>query len=387
MFKLLHRHIFRELVSLFSLIVGCLLGLILIGRMLQLREMLLTQNLGFFEIFQLFFYLSPYFLFVLTPVACLLAVFLTFLRLNSDRELVALKASGISLYQLLPAPLAFCVLCMFFSLFISLYGLSWGMDNFKSTIVEFVRTKTKLAMQPGVFNQDFPGLTFYSHKKGEEEDRMQFVFVQDERIKGVTTNIVAPKAEIKANSEKGEVRIVFNNGRIYRRDGEKLNVLSFGTYSVLLPIRLLYDYRITQDKPKEMSWALLNKLSSDPETQKSNPDLARSLRTEMQKRLALPVGCFVLGMFALPVACMFSGLKQHYGLVVSMALFLVYYAFFSLGMSLGETGIIPSFLGMWVPNLLFLGVGAYTLKMAHDEKISGVLVWVQFLLKKKAEAL
>ena len=153
--KIVHRQIFKEHLSLFLLIGSCLLGLILVGRMLQLREMLLSQNLGVFDVLRLFFYLSPVFLLLLTPIACMLSIFLTFLRMSADRELTALKASGVSLYQLLVAPIAFGTLCTLFSLYIGLFGLSWGMEQFKHSLIEFARTKTKLSLQSGVFNQAF----------------------------------------------------------------------------------------------------------------------------------------------------------------------------------------------------------------------------------------
>jgi len=162
--KIVHRQIFKEHLSLFLLIGSCLLGLILVGRMLQLREMLLSQNLDLFDVLRLFFYLSPVFLLLLTPIACMLSIFLTFLRMSADRELTALKASGVSLYQLLFAPLVFASLCTLFSLYIGLFGLSWGMEHFKHSLLEFARTKTKLSLQSGAFNQEFPGLTIYAQK-------------------------------------------------------------------------------------------------------------------------------------------------------------------------------------------------------------------------------
>ena len=165
MLKLLHRQIFKELCAVFGLTVSCLLGLILIGRLLQLREMLLGQSLGVLDLARIFIYLTPFFLLLLLPIACMLAVFLTFLRMSTDKELTALKAGGVSLYQLLPAPLAFSLCCVCLSLVCSFWGLSWGMDNFRRTLVEFGQTRTKLALQAGIFNQEFQGLTFYAHQE------------------------------------------------------------------------------------------------------------------------------------------------------------------------------------------------------------------------------
>ena len=127
---LLQRIIFKELTGTFLLSLAALLSLILVGRMLQLRELLIGLDLGVLDLGVLFFYLSPFFLLLVMPIAVMLSVFLSFLRMSTERELVALKACGVSLYQLLPAPVMFCVLTTLICYGVSFWGISWGMDNF-----------------------------------------------------------------------------------------------------------------------------------------------------------------------------------------------------------------------------------------------------------------
>ncbi len=65
------------------------------------------------------------------------------------------------------------------------------------------------------------------------------------------------------------------------------------------------------------------------------------------------MACLVLGMFAVPIACIFRGLKQQYGLIISMGLFLVYYTMLSLGVTFGESGVLTPVIGLWLPNVTF----------------------------------
>ena len=94
----------------------------------------------------------------------MLSVFLTYLRMSTDNELIALKASGVSLYRMLPAPALFCLMMTLFTFFISFWGLAWGMDMFKTKLYHFARTNSRFALQPGIFNKEFPGVTFYAHQ-------------------------------------------------------------------------------------------------------------------------------------------------------------------------------------------------------------------------------
>lgn len=375
--KLVHRQIFKELWLLFALTLGALLMLLLIGRMLQLREVFLAQSLGFFDLARLFFYLSPFFLLFLIPVACMLSVFLTFLRMSTDRELIALKATGISLYRIIPAPLAFCLICMFFNGVVSFVGLSWGMDNFRATLIEFAKTKTQLVLQPGVFNTDFPGLTIYAQKVDSSKGRLELIMVRDETREDVSAMIIAPEGYIGADPEKGQVNFVMNNGRIYRQEKQKLGVLKFDNYVVKLDLtRLLPDYDLDEVKPKEMSFGRLVFLAGDPETREEfGVNYARKVRVEMHKRMVLPLACLVLGIFAVPLASAFEGLKRQYGLVLAMGFFLFYYTILSLAFSLGEAGAVSPGTALWLPNLALLAAGAVGIHFTSREKKIRVLDW------------
>lgn len=379
--KLLHRQIFKELLKLFGLTVACLLGLILIGRMLQLRSLFLSQNIGFFNILQLFFYLTPFFLLLITPIATMLSVFLTFLRMSTDNELTALKANGVSLYRMLPAPVAFCALCTLFTFFISMWGLAWGMDMFKTSLYQFARSHSRFALQPGVFNKEFPGITFYAHQVDNDTGELKFAFVRDQSIGGASVVVVAPEARIVSSPKTAEVHIVFNKGRIYRQSGEDLNVLRFGSYSVRLDLgKLLGDFSFSEEKAKDMTFAALMEIRNDPSlAPQQTAQFLRKVDTEFYKRLTLPLGCLILGMFAIPIAYVFRGLKQQYGLLLSMGLFLLYYSMFSLGVSLGEAGAIAPAYGLWAPNILYVLVAVFGIRFANQERSLPVLQWLAHL--------
>ena len=386
--KLLHRQIFMELSRLFGLTVSCLLGLILIGRMLQLRSLFLSQNIGFLNILQLFFFLTPFFLLLITPISTMLSVFLTFLRMSTDNELTALKANGVSLYRMLPAPIVFCTMATIFTFFISFWGLAWGMDMFKVKLYEFARTHSKFALQAGVFNKEFPGLTFYAHQVNNETGELKFAFVRDESMQGTSVVVVAPEAKITSNPETSEVNIEFLKGKIFRQAEDELNVLSFGKYAVRLDLgKLLGGFNFSEIKAKDMTFGRLAEIRNHPETVANQSErFHRKVDTEYFKRLTLPLGCIILGMFAIPIAYVFRGLKQQYGLVLSMGLFLVYYSMFSVGVSMGEGGSIPPIYGMWAPNVLYIIVAVLGAKYANEERTLPVLDWIAHLRSKMRRA-
>lgn len=382
--KLLQRQIFFELSKLFGLTVSCLLGLILVGRMLQLRSLFLSQDIGFLHILELFFYLTPFFLLLITPIATMLSVFLTFLRMSTDNELTALKASGVSLYRMLPAPALFCLLLTLFTFFISFWGLAWGMDMFKTKLYHFARTNSRFALQPGVFNKEFPGVTFYAHQVDNDTGELKFAFVRDESIKDASVVIVAPEAKIESTPKSAQIRITFRNGKIFRESGDELNVLRFGKYSIKLDLGKLLAGFIFEDKAKDMPFFRLNAIRGDPSLAPiQTPHFLRKVDTEFFKRLTLPLGCLVLGLFAIPIAYVFRGLKQQYGLLLALGLFLVYYTMFSLSVSMGESGEVSPSVSLWAPNALFVLIAALGVYYANRERTPTVVQWLMHLRSGK----
>ena len=346
-----------------------------------MRDLFMSLNLGVMDLGLLFVYLGPFFLLLLIPIASMLSVFLTFLRMSTDRELVALKAGGVSLYQLLPAPMIFCVLCTVLNLWVSVHGLAWGMDNFRTTILEYAKTKTQLALQPGIFNREFPGLVVYARQADAASGLLEDVLVEDRTRAEMTATILAPRGLLRTETDSGRLVFVLRDGSLYRQEGDRVSVLEFGTYAVRLNLgNLLGSAGLEEVKPKEMRWEKLGDIEAHPAAvADKGANYFRKVVLERQKRLALPFACLVLGLFAMPLACAFEGLKRHLGFALAMGLFLVYYTLFSLGLSLGEGGVVSAGAGVWMPNILFLGLSAVMFRFAAQERGLHMMAWLAHL--------
>jgi len=79
-------------------------------------------------------------------------------------------------------------------------------------------------------------------------------------------------------------------------------------------------------------------------------------QVEIQKKLAISAACVIFALLGLPLAIRFP--RGGVGLVIgtSLAVFSVYYVGLIGGEELGDRLIVPPFLAMWTPNLIFLGV-------------------------------
>ena len=381
--SLLQRQIFKEIVNLFLLGVGVLLTLILISRAVQMRDLFLGLDLGLLDTVLLFAYMTPLFLMLVIPIACMLSVFLTFLRMSTDRELVALRAGGINIYQMLPAPLLFSVLCMLLTLWVSLHWLAWGMGHFRETVLDIANTRARIVVQPGVFNNDFPNLVLFARQVSPRDGEMAQVLVDDRSHPERHMTILAPMGRIDTDAERGELVFRLHDGKIYTTDNKGSSVLAFDGYTVRLPLDSIFkNLDLGEVRPREMSWSELSSITREEALQR-DVNYANKLDVERQKRWAYPMACIALTLFVLPLAAAFEGLHRQTGLVLALGMFFVYYSLMSLGFSTGEAGTIPPVIGLWAPNVLFLCLGIYGLHLTAQERTPHLLSFLRNLRARR----
>lgn len=390
-FNNLQRYMLGEITRTFILCVAFLLALILLGRGVQMRELMVGLSLSIGEFLLVIMYMSPMFLLMVIPLSCMLSVFLTTMRMSGDRELVALRAGGVSVVQLLPAPMWFAAACCAATLAISLYGIDWGSDNFRTTVLHLAREKAQLNLQPGVFNRDISGLTMFARQVDPKTKEMKQVIVEDSNVgDGSRLTILAPTGRIDTDNQKGELVFNLHDGRIYKLDAGTVSVLNFGEYNIRIDLEKIFkNVPLGEVKPKEMSWAALLAARDNMEGNPGSRD-ERKILIEIQKRVSFPVASLVLALFAVPLAAGFQDAKRQTGLVLALAAFLFYYSIYSFGITMAESGRIPPALAIWAPNIIFLLFGIGGMILASREGSLELIPRLQRVLarrgKKTAEA-
>jgi lipopolysaccharide export system permease protein len=368
-FNTLHRRIFSELTSNFLISAIFLLTLVLMTRAMTMRNLFISLGISITDFVVLLVYMSPNFLLLVMPLSCMLSVFLTLMRMSSDRELVALKAGGIGLMQLLPAPVWFALGCSLVTLALSLEGVPWGSENFRSTLLYLASSKARLDIRPGVFNQEIDGVTVFARQVDPVSGQLRQVIIEDatDKQRGAML-IVAPIGAVDSDKEQGNLIFRLWNGRsyIFEKDNSA-NVSEFAYFEHHFDISVLFaGFQLHDIRPRDLSWKELRKLQQQKSGDKDSKFNLRLL-LELQKRWSLPASCLVLGFFAIPLACSFESSKKQISVVLAILTFFIYYSLYTVGLNLGESGALNPVIAMWLPNALFLVLGLTGLFFAMRE--------------------
>lgn len=379
--NLLSRRIFSECTKVFFISIIVLMVFVLMGRALQLKDTLFGLELNIFDTLTIFGFLSPTFLILMTPISAMIAVFLTFLRMGTERELVAIKAGGVSLYQLLVAPILFGILCIVFTFWVSHSLIAWGAGNFRALLLDIAQNRVSVALQPGTFNQDIPGMVFFVRQVDSDNGTLEHVMIEDSSRKDANLTILAPRGNIEVDYLRGDILVLLQDGIIYTLENNNLTQLSFQEYVVRFSLSSLVEgLDLGAVKPKEMHWDELNDFDLDKIAEQSF-SLSQTIMVEKHKRVLFPISCIVLIIFAIPIATSFQGLHRQTGLLFALGLFFTYYSIVSFGMNFVEYNTVNPYLGIWLPVIAFLVLGLYGIRVAAQERMPSAFELV-YLIKK-----
>ncbi len=376
--SIINRYIFKEFVSPFTVNVLFFTFIFLMAELIQITNWIVNYNISLSIILRMIFYQTPYFLIFVIPLSIMITVLLTFLRLSSENEILAIKSAGISLYALLTPVFAFCLIGSALTIFMTLYGQSWGRSALRELTNEVVSASIDIGLKERTFNDSFSGVTIYVNEIDLRNKNLVDVFIEDNRQPDKVNTVIAPTGKIFNDPQNAVAHLKLFNGSILQTNLKKKTAhsIQFDTYDISLETKRSTDKKKKKPKrPKEMTIGELSRYVRDShiEDQKYFKALL-----ELHRRFSIPFGCFALGLLAVPLGVQAKSAKRSFGLVLGLVFFLFYYLLMSLGKVYGETGAYPPLIGMWLPNVVIGGVGVFFLIRTANErtlKVDMIYAW------------
>jgi len=367
MTKIVDRYIFREIAVPFLFGLFLFTFVLLIARLLKLIELVVNRGVPAGRIMLVFAYLMPAFLEVTVPMAMLLAILIAFGRLSADSEMVAMRSSGLSLYQLMGPVVTFVALTTLSTAALSVYVRPWGNRSLKTALFDIARARASAGIKPQVFNDDFPGLVIYTESIDATADRLHHVLVSDERSGDQHNTIFAREGTMVSNPKTQTVTLRLRDGAIHTTDGQGgvEYQTEFQSYDVNLDLRqALASVREHKD-PKEMTFGQLRRTI---ETKRAQHESFAPELVEYHRKFSIPAACIVFALVAVPLGVQPVRAVRARGFAVSLAMIFVYYILLTAGQALAEHELVPAVAGLWLPNAVFAVVGTYLFVQAGRER-------------------
>ena len=361
--RILDEYVIREFINIFVLVLSGFVLLMLVFTFFELVGDILRNRIPLTTVGAYLVNLTPSMLYQIAPLAVLIAVLVTFGVLNRNSEIVAMKATGISLYRLV-VPIVSISALLAISLFMFdqfyLPQANRRQEQLRSTIKGRPPQTFLHPEQKWIFGQQDPGgpgrIFYYQFF---DPDRNEFanlsVFEFDPHTFALSRRVFAARVFWDAN--KGSWR--FQNGWERRLSGA--NVTEFREFiNTSFPeIREEPGYFKKESlQSQEMNFGQLDRYIRD--LRQSGFDTMR-LRVALWHKLAYPLVAIVMAVLAIPFALSMGRRGSLTGIAVAIAVALTYWVVDGLFGAMGNVNYLPAPLAAWSSDVLFGLTGGYLL--------------------------
>lgn len=378
----LHRYVLGSVVLAALGGVGLFVFLLITGNaMRDILEMLTKGQIESRVFIRLLTLLVPYAVSYAMPLGTLVGVLLVMGRLSASHELIAMKASGISLWRIAAPVLLFAMVAAGFNAWINAYYAPSARASYKEIVRNVARHDPLRFIVERTFVHDFPGYVFFAGEKEGNVLEDLWVWELDDE-KRVLRVVRADRGSLSYEPETDGLILTLENAFAELRDEDEPDnlkqiqptifvgqtTLRFPLGQILgraeAPVRL--DY---QPVPEKL--ALRNQLIARRAQASSGQEReelwARQVQVQfqIQDSLAMGYSVFALALLGIPLGLKASRSETYVNVVLALGIALSYYVSIVV-ISWAETspGWRPDLL-VWVPNLICQGLGLGLLYKAN----------------------
>ncbi len=444
---IIYRYILKNHISPFIFSNVTLIAVFLLQFLMKFADKLVGKGLSTWVIVQLIAYNLAWMVVLVVPMSVLVATLMAFGSMAQNNEIAILKASGMSLYKMLIAPLLGSLLIAYSLVLFNNHV--YPNANHQARILgnDISRKRPTLSLVPGIFSQEVQNYAILSRKIDPVTNELIDVTIYD-YSKVSTVNIVtAQKGKIYFSKDqkrlildlqKGEIhesnvtdykpyrKLLFNKHKIamdasqftFQQSSENMSrgEREMGAPEMVVIVDSLQaiDNRFHEDLNKKFNRAFRNDSiysafknpfnknlrgiyyrvgdriravqSSSNVTIKQifyNKKNMNAFWVEIHKKYSLPVACIVFILIGAPLGTMLR--KGGFGVAagVSLVFFLIYWAFLIGGEKLADRNLLSPFWGMWGANFVLGFLGLYLTYRSAKENITINFDFVTKLIPKR----
>jgi len=362
-------YIMREVLGPFLIGLMILTFVLLMFQILKLTELIVSYGVGLGDVGLLLLYILPPFFVFTVPMSFLLAVLMAVNRMSSDSEITAMKAGGISLYQVYPPILVLSLIVSLITAGLALVADPWGKDGFRKMLIELGRQKATVGIVEHVFMDEFKDMTVYVHHVVPEQDLLEGIFIADEREEGAPVIVTAQRGKLGDSGDATTLMLDLENGAIHRVDPSDRTIyetINYRRYRVQVDLEKAMGKDKLEKSYLEMSMPELDAYIAKMREAGKDYDMRRAW-VEYHRRFAFPFACLIFGLIGLPLGVSPPRSGRSRGFATSIIVLCAFYLLFRAGENLGWKGVLHPAVAMWGPMLIGLALGAYLLKRKADE--------------------
>lgn len=426
-----HLYILRAHLAPFLFSFATLMFVFLLQFLMKAVDQLVGKGLGFWVIGELIVLSLAWMVVLAIPASVLIATLMGFGKLSSQHEITALRAGGMSLPRMMATVIAAAALLGVLTVEFNNRVLPEANHRFKLLMMDIRRIKPTLALNAGLFNQDLAGYSILARRTSPATNDLGGLTIYDYTDPSLSVVITADSGRVSFTPDYRKVVMDLADGEIHRfrpSDPAEYRRIEFARHRIAMNAEGFDFERTAQDafsrSDRELSAEVMRgivdslraeaaaareRVFSDPPAGRMTPGSARtetdtadlgreaaklaaqrvrmqianaenrrqtiesigrqinSYLVEIHKKYAIPAACLVFVFIGVPLGVMARRGTFGVAATLSLGFFLIYWASLIGGEKLGDRGIIPPWLGMWMANIVLGALGLFlTVRTAKE---------------------
>lgn len=342
--KILIRYLMRQFASIFLLCLGAVLAIYMVVDLIENMDGFIDRKVPWVQVIYYYLYYIPYILFLILPVATMLATVFSVGNMARHNELVAMKALGISLYQLTSI-----LLILGFAVSVAGFLLAEGVviqTNRKKAVIEMEYLKTQRQRTKNIFR---------NLKIQEPPDKVISIGVYNKRKE------VAQKVRIETFDRNTLVHridapeMVWRNGQWEIQSGYERRFIQDREEASPIDTTLRFGFQfrprevlLAQSTPDELTLFELHRFIE--RIRKSGQEVHRWM-TDFHMRAAFPFANLFIVLLSVPLAYNRRKRSLTIGFGIALMVCFFYFGLIKLGQTMGHNGSLAPLIAAWIGNL------------------------------------
>jgi lipopolysaccharide export system permease protein len=355
--SLLDRYLAREILLPLAAGLLFLTQLLLATQVLSQASVLFGAGVGLLDVGRVIFYILPYFIGFVLPVAFLLGVVLGVSRLAADREVVAMGAAGLSPLRLLRVPVVLSLLVAVLGLWLTLVLEPAGMRASRSLMNDIVRKNVSSEIRPGTFYDQIPGFTLYAERV--DEHGWTDVLIHDRSNPDAPVLSLARHGRLEPVGQGQDMRLALEEGELHREDArsDAYAAVDFHRAELVLGLGSGLASRggALARNARELTLA---ETRAQIAAAYARGDLEDAWHTEgnLHRRVAAALVVIAFALLGVPLgASPWAG--RAFGAGATLLVMVLHYILLRGGQILVEGGHFPAWMGLELGNVVVAAVG------------------------------
>jgi lipopolysaccharide export system permease protein len=294
------RYVFWQLFVGMVFMTAGLTSVIWLSQSLRFVELIVNRGVSVSTFAYLIILMLPNFLTIILPIALFCVIVFTYTKLIADRELVVMRAAGVSQTALAkPAViLALATVTLSYALNLNLVPNSYSM--FRALQWDIRYNYSHILLKEGAFTDVIDGVTVYVRERAND-GQLLGILVHDQRVPSKPITLMASKGALVVGDKGTRVAMFTGSRQSVDTKTKKLSILYFDRYV----IDLGKNKGSTEGRDREARERSLNELLDIKNAKGvADRDIGKFI-VEAHKRLFSSL--YPLGYTMIALACLISG--------------------------------------------------------------------------------